>query len=122
MKNAKLVEEVTNRLLEQIQRLNKGSFMISVIVSDPKAVIGLDSAIENYLKSTPFIKKRIEANEIRNKARLAKIEEELPKLDSLRSLLTEHVKCVQIVSKTDEDMIHIIQTNDQRLHNALMNI
>lgn len=90
--DAKLGEEISNKLIEEIERLNKGSFKISVFVTDPQAVVGLDSALEKYIKSAPYINKRIEANRTRDLARLDKINEEIPQLDSLRNILTTHVK------------------------------
>jgi hypothetical protein len=80
-------KELVDKVIDRLEIENKNAYEISVLVYDPGIVKPLEAALVNYFNSNNYIKRRLEINRINLTDRSAKLEKELSKLDSLKSVL-----------------------------------
>ena len=57
---AEAKKDVVKKVISKLEIDNKSAFQISILITDPDVVNNLDSAIVDYLKSDPYVKRRIE--------------------------------------------------------------
>ncbi len=87
-KNDKVIEQVIRR----IEIENRHAFEFTIRTYNPTVVKPLQDALVDYFRSNDYIKKRIESNKITLTNRKNKLEQELPKLDSLKRVIYANYK------------------------------
>lgn len=87
-KNEKVIEQV----IQRIEIENRHAFEFTVRTYNPTVVKPLQDALVNYFRSNDYIKKRIEINKTTLTERKNKLEQELPKLDSLKRVIYANYK------------------------------
>jgi hypothetical protein len=85
-KDSKLIDQLIGR----VQLQNRHSFEITVRVNSPASIKPLESALINYFKNDPFVKKRLNIDSIILIAKKGKLEAESKKLDSLKKVIFQN--------------------------------
>jgi len=86
--NKEVIEQVINR----IEIENRHAFEFSIRTYNPTIIKPLQEALVNYFRNNDYVKKRIEITKTTLTQRKAKIERELPKLDSLKRVIYANYK------------------------------
>ncbi|MDH5602565.1 MAG: hypothetical protein OEY51_01430 [Cyclobacteriaceae bacterium] len=107
LENAKVSQEITDPILAQLTLSNKRAFELSVYVYEPELIGDLDMLLFDYIKSNAYVSKQLTAHEDELKARLAKLRQEQPKLDSLKTFLLSHLKTLSSVRREGSDNVII---------------
>jgi len=83
-------KELVEKVIKKLEIENKNAYQITVQVYNPDIVKPLEKAIVNYFSTNPYIKRRVEINDLNLKQRKAKLISESEKLDSLKVILYQN--------------------------------
>lgn len=97
--------DLVDRVIDRLQIENKNAYEISVYVFDPSIVKPLEKALVNYFSNSGYIKRRVEINALNLKQRKAKLEDELRKLDSLKSVLFQNYQALSQKSRGSNNVV-----------------
>jgi hypothetical protein len=92
-------KDLVKKVISKIEIENKSAFQISVLIYNPDIIKDLDSAMVNYFKNSPYVKKRIEINRANLVAKQKKLIRESKKLDSLKDVLYRNLAAIADQSK-----------------------
>ena len=107
LENANVGKEVTDPILDQLTLINRRAFQLSVYVYEPELIGDLDMLLYEYIKSNAYVSKQLIAHEEELKARLGKLRQEQPKLDSLKTFLLSLLKTLSNVRREGSDNVII---------------
>lgn len=124
---------LVDKVIERLEIENKNAYEISVLVYDPESVKPVEKALVDYFNNNNYIKRRIESNKLILTGRKNKLEKELRKLDSLKTVLFQNYQAQASGQKTrgsnnvflnDESLTNPLQvfTKDLELHKELQEI
>lgn len=108
-------KDIVEKVMDRLEIENKNAYEISVLVYDPEIVKPLETAVVNYFKDSPYVKRRIEINNINLKDRLRKLQQESRKLDSLKAVLFQNYQALGQKSRGSNNVI----LSDESLTNPL---
>jgi len=83
LENPKIIDEVVKR----IEIENRHSFELKVFLYNPEQFKELENALIDYLRNSPYVKKRIEFNRQNLVSRQSQLMKDLGKLDSLKTAI-----------------------------------
>ena len=84
--------ELVAELLDQLSGSNNSTYRVFVQVNDKSVVTSLEEPLLNYFSNIPYVKKRLEINDVTLKKQYAQLEAEESELDSLKELVFENFK------------------------------
>jgi hypothetical protein len=108
--------ELVEKVIDRLEIDNKNAYEISVYVYDPETVKPLEKALVDYFRNNSYIRRRIAVNQENLKARKAKLESELRKLDSLKAVLFQNY---QALSQRSRGSNNVVVGGEEGLNNPL---
>lgn len=108
----KLIDDVIQKLVVT----SKHAYEISVYVYDPSFVKPLEGALVDYFRQSSYIDRRIQIRHVSLNDRKRKLEEELRKLDSLKSVLFQNYMAF---SQKNRGSNNVVVGTDDALANPL---
>ena len=97
--------ELVDKVIDRLEIENKNAYEISVYVYDPGIVKPMEKALVDYFRNSSYIKRRIEINEANLKQRKVKLEQELRKLDSLKTVLFQNYQALSQKSRGSNNVV-----------------
>lgn len=88
----KVKDQDITLVINQIQIENKDSYIISVEVFDNTIIENLQDALVDYLQGIPYVKNRIKINNENQLKYIAKLQEDIAQLDSLKAAFNLNLK------------------------------
>jgi hypothetical protein len=98
-------KDLVEKVIDRLEIENKNAYEISVYVYDPNTVKPLEKALVEYFRNNNYIKLRIESNKRNLIARKAKLERELRKLDSLKTVLFQNYQSLAQKSRGSNNVV-----------------
>lgn len=122
-------KELVDKVISRLEIENKNAYEISVFVYDPNIVKPLEKALVDYFSNNSYIRRRIEINKINLQNRKAKLEKELRKLDSLKSVIFQNYQSLNkergsnnvVVAGEETNPLEVF-TRDMELHEELQEV
>lgn len=119
-------KELVDKVINRLEIENKNAYEISVFVYDPNIVKPLEKALVDYFSTNNYIRRRIEINKINLEKRKVKLEKELRKLDSLKTVMFQNYQSLDknrgsnnvVVAGEETNPLEIF-TKDLELHEDL---
>ncbi len=104
-------EVVINKFVERLKNENKATYRIFVQVYNNKKLSRLEEPLLNYFKGSDYVAKRIEIETQILKLKEQNIQEEIQKLDSLKTLLLKNFNLY--AERTRSGSNNVIMNDDQ---------
>jgi hypothetical protein len=98
-------QNVIKEVIERIEIENRHAFEITVRTLNASVIGNLQDAIVGYFERNPYIKKRIEINKQNLADRKRKLEKDIQKLDSLKSVINENYKSMAAQGRGSNNVI-----------------
>jgi hypothetical protein len=122
-------KELVAKVIDRLEIQNENTFEINVYVYDPNIVKPLEKAMVAYFSNSSYIKRRVEINRINLQNRKIKLEKELRKLDSLKTVIFQNYQLMErnrgsnnvVVAGEETNPIEIF-TKDLELHEELQEV
>ncbi|HMJ69169.1 MAG TPA: hypothetical protein VK508_09740 [Cyclobacteriaceae bacterium] len=125
-------KEVIDQVINRIEIENRHAFEITVRTLNPSVIPNLQSAIVNYFRTNPYIKKRIEINKEGLQKRREKLSSDGQKLDSLKEVIYENYRNMAAQSRQGSNNVILsdkavtdpinIYKQDQETYNQLQEV
>jgi hypothetical protein len=109
-------QELVEKVIDRLEIENKNAYEISVFVYDPNIVKPLERALVEYFATNGYIKRRIESNKKTLEARKIKLQSELRKLDSLKTVLFNNY---QAMAQKNRGSNNVVVGGEEGLTNPL---
>lgn len=110
-------QELVEKVIDRLEIDNKNAYEISVFVFDPQIVRPLEAALVDYFRNNNYIKRRIEITRNNLEARRAKLQSELRKLDSLKTVLFQNY---QALAQRNRGSNNVVVGGEEGLSNPLL--
>ena len=121
-------KELVDKVIARLEIESKNAFEISVFVYDPNIVKPLEKALVSYFSNNDYIRRRIEINKINLQNTKAKLEKELRKLDSLKTVIFQNYALEKnrgsnnvVVAGQETNPLEVF-TRDMELHEQLQDV
>lgn len=122
-------KELVDKVIDRLEIQDKNAYEISVFVYDPDIVKPLEKALVDYFSTNSYIRRRIEINKINLEGRKAKLEKELRKLDSLKTVMFQNYQSLDknrgsnnvVVAGEETNPLEVF-TKDMELHEELQEV
>ncbi len=85
-------QQAIDQVVQRIEIENRHAFEITVRTLNPSVIPNLQTAIVGYFRENPYIKRRIEINKANLLRRKEKLEGDVSKIDSLKSVIYQNFK------------------------------
>lgn len=106
------LEEVEiSEIISRIDIENKNAFQINVSVTKSEIIEGIESALVNYFRNNDYIKKRVISRENYLKERIAKLQKESLKMDSLKTAMIKVLENLSRNNPKGSDNLYIGEQN-----------
>lgn len=109
-------KELVDKVIDRLEIENKNAYEISVFVYDPSIVKPLEKALVDYFRGSSYIQRRIESNRQSLLDRRAKLQNELRKLDSLKSVMFRNY---QLLAQKSRGSNNVVVGGEEGLTNPL---
>jgi hypothetical protein len=80
-------KELIDKVVTKLENESKNAFEVNIFIFNPEDVKPLETAIVNYFRSNPYVKRRVEAQRAKLVNRKNKLLAESKKLDSLKAVM-----------------------------------